>query len=250
MRIDILTLFPEMFEGVFNESILKRAQSQEAVTLNTINFRDFSENKHKKVDDYPYGGGAGMLLAPQPLFDAVEHVKAQSNETPRVILMCPQGERFTQAKAEELAKEKHLVFVCGHYEGFDERIRQHLATDELSLGDYVLTGGELASMVMTDAIVRLLPDVLGKKASHEGDSFSMGLLEYPQYTRPVDYKGMVVPEVLTSGNHQKIEQWRHEQSLYRTYTRRPDLLTQYPLSETDQKILATFDTQKLASSEE
>ena len=242
MRIDILTLFPEMFDGVFNGSILKRAQEREAVQLNTVNFRDFSENKHKKVDDYPYGGGAGMLLAPQPIFDAVEHVKRQSTETPRVILMCPQGEPFTQAKAEELANEKHLIFVCGHYEGFDERIKQHLATDELSLGDYVLTGGELASMVMTDAIVRLLPDVLGKKESHEGDSFSMGLLEYPQYTRPVDYKGMTVPDVLMSGNHKNIEKWRHEQSLYRTYTRRKDLLTTYPLTDEDRKILASFET--------
>ncbi|MGL4373623.1 MAG: tRNA (guanosine(37)-N1)-methyltransferase TrmD, partial [Turicibacter sp.] len=163
MRIDILTLFPEMFDGVFNGSILKRAQERKAVELNTINFRDFSENKHHKVDDYPYGGGAGMLLAPQPIFDAVESVCQSVEKKPRIILVCPQGERFSQAKAEELANEEHLIFICGHYEGFDERIREHLVTDELSIGDYILTGGELASMVMTDAVVRLLPDVLGKK---------------------------------------------------------------------------------------
>ena len=241
MRIDVLTLFPEMFEGVFNNSILKRAQDSNCVSLNTLNFRDFSENKHKKVDDYPYGGGAGMLLAPQPLFDAVEYVKQQHQTTPRVILLCPQGAPFNQQKAEELSKEEHLVFICGHYEGFDERIREHLVTDELSLGDYVLTGGELAAMVMADAVVRLLPDVLGKQASHEGDSFSTGLLEYPQYTRPIDYKGLRVPDVLTSGHHKLIEEWRHEQSLYRTYQRRPDLLTTYPLTEDDIKLIQTFE---------
>ncbi|HAX74160.1 MAG TPA: tRNA (guanosine(37)-N1)-methyltransferase TrmD [Firmicutes bacterium] len=237
MRIDILTLFPEMFDGVFNDSILKRAQERKAVSLNTVNFRDFSENKHKKVDDYPYGGGAGMLLAPQPIFDAVESISIDPDKKPRVILMCPQGERFSQAKAEELAREEHLVFICGHYEGYDERIREHLVTDELSIGDYVLTGGELAAMVMTDAVVRLLPDVLGKQASHEDDSFSTGLLEYPQYTRPVDFRGMTVPPVLTSGNHKEIEKWRREQSLYRTFTRRPDLLEQADLSAADQAVI-------------
>lgn len=240
MRIDILTLFPEMFEGVFNDSILKRAQERKAVQLNTVNFRDFSENKHKKVDDYPYGGGAGMLLAPQPIFDAVASVCERVEKKPRIILVCPQGERFSQAKAEELAAEEHLVFICGHYEGFDERIRQYLVTDELSIGDYVLTGGELASMVMTDAIVRLLPDVLGKQESHEDDSFSTGLLEYPQYTRPVDFRGMIVPPVLTSGNHKEIEKWRHEQSLFRTYSRRPDLLETRDLTPKEQEMIESF----------
>ncbi len=244
MRIDVLTLFPEMFTGVFNGSILKRAQERGAVELNTVNFRDFSKNKHKKVDDYPYGGGAGMLLAPQPIFDAVESVCQNSQTKPRIILMCPQGEPFSQAKAEELAKEEHLIFICGHYEGFDERIREYLVTDELSLGDYVLTGGELASMVMTDAIVRLLPDVLGKQESHENDSFSMGLLEFPQYTRPVDFRGMTVPPVLMSGNHKEIERWRREQSLYRTWSRRPDLLKNCDLSEADQKIIGAFKKEK------
>lgn len=240
MKIDVLTLFPEMFSGVFNDSILKRAQERGAVQLNTVNFRDFSTNKHKKVDDYPYGGGAGMLLAPQPIFDAVESVCQNTMSKPRIILMCPQGERFTQAKAEELAKAEHLIFICGHYEGFDERIREHLVTDELSLGDYVLTGGELAAMVMTDAVVRLLPDVLGKQESHENDSFSTGLLEFPQYTRPVDFRGMTVPSVLTSGNHKEIEKWRHEQSLYRTYTRRPDLLENRELTEVEKTLIETF----------
>lgn len=243
MKIDVLTLFPEMFSGVFNDSILKRAQERGAVELNTVNFRDFSTNKHKKVDDYPYGGGAGMLLAPQPIFDAVESVCQNTKNKPRIILMCPQGERFTQAKAEELAKEEHLIFICGHYEGFDERIREHLVTDELSLGDYVLTGGELAAMVMTDAVVRLLPDVLGKQESHENDSFSMGLLEFPQYTRPVDFRGMMVPPVLTSGNHKEIEKWRHEQSLYRTYTRRPDLLDSRELTDHEKILIEKFKQQ-------
>ncbi len=241
MKIDVLTLFPEMFTGVFNDSILKRAQACGAVELNTVNFREFSQNKHKKVDDYPYGGGAGMLLTAQPIFDAVESVRRTKQDKPRIILMCPQGERFTQAKAEELAKEEHLIFICGHYEGFDERIREYLVTDELSLGDYVLTGGELAAMVMTDAIVRLLPDVLGKQESHENDSFSTGLLEFPQYTRPVDFRGMKVPDVLISGNHKLIEEWRQEQSLYRTYKRRPDLLSQRELTAREQQLIHQFN---------
>lgn len=240
MRIDVLTLFPEMFSGVFNESILKRAVERQVVSLNTVNFRDYTLNKHKKVDDYPYGGGAGMLLTPQPIFDAVEAITKVSIKKPRVILMCPQGETFTQKKAMELAKEEHLVFICGHYEGFDERIRQRLVTDELSIGDYVLTGGELAAMVITDAVVRLLPDVLNKQESHEDDSFSTGLLEFPQYTRPVEFQGMKVPDVLMSGNHKEIEKWRRKQSLYRTFTRRPDLLEQCDLSKADESIIEEF----------
>ncbi|MCL1948880.1 MAG: tRNA (guanosine(37)-N1)-methyltransferase TrmD [Turicibacter sp.] len=242
MDIHVLTLFPEMFEGVFGGSILKRAQESGAVRLNTVNFRDFSENKHKKVDDYPYGGGAGMLLTPQPIFDAVASLPVDpEKKTPRIILLCPQGVPFDQAKAEELSKEDQLVFICGHYEGFDERIRQHLVTDEISLGDYVLTGGELAAMVMTDAIVRLLPDVLGKQESHENDSFSTGLLEFPQYTRPVDFRGMNVPEVLLSGNHANIDRWRREQSLKRTWERRPELLKNLELAKGDLEYLLSLD---------
>lgn len=236
MKIDILTLFPEMFEGVFGSSILKKAQEKDAVELQVTNFRDYTTNKHGKVDDYPYGGGAGMLLAPQPIFDAVEAVKGNS-VNPRIILLCPQGETLTQKKAEELANEEHLIMICGHYEGYDERIRDYLVTDEISIGDYVLTGGELGAMVITDSVVRLLPDVLGKKESHINDSFSTGLLEHPQYTRPPEFNGMKVPDVLLSGNHKNIDEWRKNESLYRTYSRRPDLLENYPLSDVEKKFL-------------
>ncbi|MFZ0371228.1 MAG: tRNA (guanosine(37)-N1)-methyltransferase TrmD [Halobacillus sp.] len=235
MHIDILTLFPEMFEGVLNTSIMKRAQDREAFSYQYVNFREFTVNKHNKVDDYPYGGGAGLVLTPQPIFDAVNHIKANVSNKPRVILMCPQGEPFSQKKAEELSEEEHLVFICGHYEGYDERIRKELVTDEISLGDYVLTGGELGAMVVMDSVVRLLPGVLGNEQSAPEDSFSNGLLEHPHYTRPADFRGEKVPEVLLSGNHAKIDEWRHYQSLRRTYERRPDLLTNRKLSEKEQK---------------
>lgn len=224
MNIHVLSLFPEMFTGVFGSSILKKAQEKGAVSLAVSDIRDFSDNKHKQVDDYPYGGGAGMVLKPEPMFNAVETITAGHN--PRIILMCPQGERFTQKKAEELAKEEELVFLCGHYEGYDERIRQYLVTDEISIGDFVLTGGELAAMTVIDAVVRLLPGVLGQEDSHIHDSFSTGLLEHPHYTRPADFRGMKVPDVLLSGNHGNIQKWRDEQSLKRTFERRPDLLEQ------------------------
>lgn len=235
MKIHVLSLFPGMFEGVFNTSILKKAQEKDAVTLAVSDIRDFSDNRHKQVDDYPYGGGAGMVLKPEPMFQAVEEITA--GRKPRVILMCPQGERFTQKKAEELALEEELVFLCGHYEGYDERIREFLVTDEISIGDFVLTGGELPAMTVIDAVVRLLPGVLGKADSHILDSFSTGLLEHPHYTRPADFRGMTVPEVLTSGNHGKIEEWREEQSLKRTLLRRPDLLEALALTDKQQKIL-------------
>ena len=235
MKIHVLSLFPPMFEGVFGSSILKKAQDKGAVQLAVTDIREFSENKHKQVDDYPYGGGAGMVLKPEPMFNAVEAIT--EGRKPRVILMCPQGERFTQKKAEELAKEEDLVFLCGHYEGYDERIREHLVTDEISIGDFVLTGGELAAMTVIDAVVRLLPGVLGQADSHIQDSFSTGLLEHPHYTRPADFRGMKVPDVLLSGNHAKIEEWREEQSLRRTYTRRPDLFDVYELSPKQQQLL-------------
>jgi tRNA (guanine37-N1)-methyltransferase len=237
MQIDILTLFPEMIESVFNTSILKKAQEKDKFQYNLINFRDYTENKHNKVDDYPYGGGAGMVLAPQPIFDAVETITKQKDTTPRIVLMCPQGERYTQKKAEELAKEEHLIIICGHYEGYDERIREHLISDEISIGDYVLTGGELGAMVVVDSVVRLLPDVLGNEESAPLDSFSTGLLEHPHYTRPADFRGMKVPEVLTSGDHAKIETWRRQQSLKRTNERRKDLLENYSLTEEDKQFL-------------
>ncbi|RAK23348.1 tRNA (guanine37-N1)-methyltransferase [Anoxybacillus vitaminiphilus] len=244
MRIDILTLFPNMFSGVFSESILKKAQEKQAVSLNVINFREFADNKHKTVDDYPYGGGAGMVLKPEPIFAAVEHITKNSSTQPRIILLCPQGERYTQKKAEELAKEEHLIFICGHYEGYDERIREHLVTDEISIGDYILTGGELGAMVIVDSVVRLLPGVLGNEDSPVQDSYSCGLLEHPHYTRPADFRGMKVPEVLLSGNHQLIAEWREKESLRRTYLRRPDLLAQYPLTEKQKKWLEEFEKNK------
>lgn len=240
MQVDVLTLFPEMFSGVLGESMLQRAETKHAVRYRVVNFRDYADNKHHKVDDYPYGGGAGMVLMPQPIFDAV-HDLTDTNQlrtkATRVILLCPQGERYTQKKAEELAKEEHLIFICGHYEGYDERIRTHLVTDEVSIGDYVLTGGELAAMVVIDSVVRLLPKVLGNEESPQQDSFSTGLLEYPHFTRPADFRGMKVPETLLSGNHRRIEEWRTKESLRRTLLRRPDLLDHIQLSEEQQKWL-------------
>lgn len=241
MHIDILTLFPEMFEGVLNNSILKKAQERDIFSYDFINFRDYSNNKHQKVDDYPYGGGAGMVLTPQPLFDAVETVKKKRNTKPRVILMCPQGETHSQSKAIELSEEEHLIFLCGHYEGYDERIRQHIVTDELSIGDYVLTGGELGAMVVIDSVVRLLPDALGNKQSAPEDSFSNGLLEHPHYTRPADFRGMKVPDTLLSGDHARIEEWRHQQSLYRTWERRPDLLKERELTEKEKSWIEKWE---------
>ncbi|OXS52593.1 tRNA (guanosine(37)-N1)-methyltransferase TrmD [Cohnella sp. CIP 111063] len=237
MRIDVLTLFPEMFAGVFGSSILGKAQDKGIVSLNTLNFRDFANNKHNTVDDTPYGGGGGMVLKAEPIFGAVEHVlerQAEDGEEarkPRIILMCPQGRPFTQEIARELSKESHLIFICGHYEGYDERIREHLVTDELSVGDYVLTGGELPAMVVTDAVVRLLPGVLGNEQSAVTDSFSDGLLEYPHYTRPAEFRGWKVPDALLSGHHAEIEKWRRQQSLERTLARRPELLEQAELTE-------------------
>lgn len=224
MKIDVLTLFPRMFEGPMGESIIGKAVDKGLLDINISNFRDYSDNKHQTVDDYPYGGGAGMLLKVQPIYDNIQAIeKAAPDVKKRVILLAPAGKRFDQKMAEEFSQEEHLVFICGHYEGYDERIRT-LVTDEVSLGDYVLTGGELGAMVMIDATVRLLPDVLGNQTSAQTDSYSTGLLEHPQYTRPAEYKGMKVPEVLTNGNHKLIEEWQLKESLRRTYQRRPDLL--------------------------
>lgn len=238
MQIDVLTLFPEMFTGVLGESILGKAAEKSAVDYNVVNFRQFADNKHKTVDDYPYGGGAGMVLKPQPIFDAVATLKENAkSKGPRVILLCPQGERYTQIKAEELSREEHLIFICGHYEGYDERIRTHLVTDEISIGDYVLTGGELAAMVVIDSVVRLLPEVLGNAESHQNDSYSTGLLEHPHYTRPADFRGMKVPDTLISGNHKLIEEWRMKEALKRTFQRRPDLLEKTELTKDQAKWL-------------
>lgn len=219
-----------MFDGVFSSSILGKAREKGIVSLQAVNFRQFSTDKHSTVDDYPYGGGGGMVLKPEPMFAAVESLVPADGPRPRIILMCPQGETFTQQKAEQLSNEEHLIFVCGHYEGYDERIREHLVTDELSIGDYVLTGGELPAMVVIDSVARLLPGVLGNETSAVTDSFSTGLLEYPHYTRPAVFRDWEVPEVLLSGHHGRIEAWRREQSLLRTLKRRPDLLEQADLS--------------------
>ncbi|GET85057.1 tRNA (guanine-N(1)-)-methyltransferase [Streptococcus dysgalactiae subsp. equisimilis] len=232
MKIDILTLFPEMFAPL-EHSIVGKAKEKGLLDIHYHNFRDYAE-KARHVDDEPYGGGQGMLLRAQPIFDTIEHTQAQK---PRIILLDPAGKPFTQAYAEELALEEELIFICGHYEGYDERIKT-LVTDEISLGDFVLTGGELAAMTMVDATVRLIPNVIGKESSHQDDSFSSGLLEYPQYTRPYDYRGMTVPDVLMSGHHERIRLWRLEESLRKTYLRRPDLLERYEFSEEESNLLA------------
>lgn len=224
MRMDFLTLFPEMFPGVLQSSMLKQAEEKEAVSYFVHNIRDFSENKHRKTDDYPYGGGAGMVLTPQPVFDAAAYADQQAAASSRIILLSPQGQPFTQNDAEELAGEEQLILICGHYEGYDERIRSYLATDEFSIGDFVMTGGELGAMVIADSVTRLLPGVLGNTESAEKDSFSDGLLEHPHYTRPADFRGWKVPEVLLSGHHENIAAWRREQAWRRTRERRPDLL--------------------------
>ncbi|MGY4689800.1 tRNA (guanosine(37)-N1)-methyltransferase TrmD [Salibacterium sp. K-3] len=224
MRMDFLTLFPDMFPGVLTSSMLKQAQEKQAVSYHVHNIRDFSENKHRKTDDYPYGGGAGMVLTPQPVFDAVDFAQQQHQSGARIILLCPQGSPFTQKDAEELAGEEQLIFICGHYEGYDERIRAHLATDEFSLGDFIMTGGELGAMALADSVTRLLPGVLGNTDSAAADSFSEPLLEHPHYTRPADFRGWKVPDVLLSGHHENIAAWRRQQALERTRERRPDLL--------------------------
>lgn len=237
MKIDVLTLFPRMFQGPLTESIIGKAIDRDLLKVDVVNFRDYTDNKHLNVDDYPYGGGAGMLLKAQPIFDAIDAINEKAPETKkRVILLDPAGIPFTQSVAEELAEEEHLVFICGHYEGYDERIRS-LVTDEVSLGDYVLTGGELGAMVMIDATVRLLPDVLGNNASAQTDSHSTGLLEHPQYTRPAVFNEMEVPAVLMNGNHQLIAQWQLKESLRRTYLRRPDMLEKISLTPEMKQLL-------------
>lgn len=224
MRIDVLTLFPEMFESPLSHSILNRAREAGIVDIVLTNIRDFAAGKYRKVDDKPYGGGAGMVMMPQPVFDCFEHVEKLSAEKGRVILLTPQGRKFNQARAAELSGEKRLILISGRYEGFDERIRTGLAAEQISIGDYVLSGGELAAMIVIDAVVRLLPGALGDEDSPKDDSFSQDLLEYPQYTRPEVFRGMKVPDVLLSGNHGEIAQWRRQQALERTKKQRPDLL--------------------------
>jgi tRNA (guanine37-N1)-methyltransferase len=224
MRIDVLTLFPEMFESPLSYSIVKRAQEQGLVEIALTNIRDFAIGEYRKVDDKPYGGGPGMVMMPGPVFDCFEHVQSLSPEPARIILLTPQGVPFRQAKAAELSEQDRLILIAGRYEGFDERIRIGLGAEQISIGDYVLNGGELAAMVVIDAVVRLLPGALGDEDSARDDSFSNGLLEYPQYTRPEVFRGMKVPDILLSGDHGKIAQWRRDQALERTRQHRPDLL--------------------------
>ncbi len=237
MIFDILSLFPGMFESPFRESILGRAAKQDLLQLRLHNLRNWAEGKHLTTDDTPYGGGDGMVMKPEPIARAVAELRQQSPKA-KVLLMTPQGQPFSQQHAQALAQEEGLIFLCGRYEGFDERVRQSLVDAEYSLGDFVLTGGELPAMVMIDAISRYLPGVLGCSGSAETDSFSDGLLEYPQYTRPAVFNGMAVPEVLLSGDHGKIARWRREQQLLRTWQRRPELLELAQLNNEDQKILA------------
>ncbi|MBI4579232.1 MAG: tRNA (guanosine(37)-N1)-methyltransferase TrmD [Planctomycetes bacterium] len=223
MRIDVLTLFPEAVEPFFASSIIGRARAAGIVSIHCTDIRDFAGGRHQKVDDRPFGGGPGMVMMCPPMFDAVEHVEAQDATPAARILLTPQGERFTQAAAHQLAEQPRLLLICGHYEGFDERIRQGLQPREISVGDYVLSGGEPAAMVLVDAVVRLLPGALGDEESTENESFSAGMLEYPQYTRPREFRGLAVPEILLSGDHARIEQWRMAEALRRTRERRPDL---------------------------
>ncbi len=237
MRIDVLTLFPGMFSGVFGESIIGRAQESGLAKIWLHNIRDWAEGKHKVVDDTPYGGGPGMVMKPEPLAHAIRAVSAMAEPPDEIILLSPQGEVFSQTTAADLARSKRLVFVCGHYEGIDERVISALITKELSIGDYVLTGGEIPAMVIVDAVIRLIPGVLGSSESVQDESFQQGLLEYPQYTRPAVWEGLAVPEVLLSGHHAQIERWRREQSILRTFLRRPDLLAQAELTTDDRKFL-------------
>lgn len=224
MRIDILTLFPEMFHNVLGESIMKIASEKKLVNFNLHNIRDYSKDKHRCVDDKPYGGGAGMVMKPEPVFNAVEAVEAQDDVVSTKILLTPQGEKLNQKIADDLSKKTRLMIICGHYEGFDERIRSGIDVREISIGDYVLTGGEIPAMVVIDSVVRLVPGVLGGNSSLQDESFVNRLLEYPQYTRPAEFRGMKVPEILKSGHHAKIEEWRMKKAIMRTQERRPDLL--------------------------
>ena len=248
MRIDVITIFPDMIRSALGFSILKRAQDAGVLEIFVHDLRDFAPGVHRSTDDTPYGGGAGMVMRAGPLFDAVESLP-RLPET-RVALMTPQGETWTQAKAQKCANCPHLVLLCGHYEGFDERVREHLATEEISVGDYVLTGGELPALVVIDSITRLLPSALGSAESAEDDTFSEGLLEYPHYTRPPEFRGWRVPDVLLSGHHAEIAKWRRKEQFRRTQARRPDLWAEFVPSKSDLKLLKQLSEASLPPSEE
>jgi len=237
MRIDVVTLFPQMFVGPLGESMLRVAQDKGAAEIRVVDLREYTEGRHRVADDYPFGGGGGMILKPEPLFRAVE---ARRDPDSRVVLLCPQGPTLTQATAARFAGLTHLVLLCGHYEGVDERVRAHLVDEELSIGDYVLTGGELPALVVMDAVVRLLPGVLGDPGAAGRDSFAGGRLDYPQYTRPAEFRSHGVPEVLLSGDHERIARWRRREALRRTVERRPDLLAAVPPTDEEQCWLAEF----------
>lgn len=237
MNYHVLTLFPQMIIDGLNTSIIGRAIENSLISLEAIDIREFSTNKHKKVDDYPYGGGAGMVMQAEPVYLAYQNVKDKIGKKPRVVFLTPQGKVFNQEIAKDLAKEEDLVFLCGHYEGIDERVLEEIVTDHISIGDYVLTGGELPAMVMIDAIARLVPGVLNNEVSAEFESFQDNLLEYPQYSRPVEWMGKKVPDVLLSGHHGNVDKWRREQSILRTKQRRPDLLEKAELTKQDKDFL-------------
>ena len=241
MNYHVLTLFPDMIRDGFQTSMTGRAAEKGLLSLTTVNIRDFSVNKHNRVDDYPYGGGAGMVMQAEPVYLAYESVAEKLPRKPRVLYMSPQGKVFNQRMAEELAGEEELVFLCGHYEGIDERVLEEIVTDEVSIGDYVLTGGELPALVIMDAVSRLLEGVLHNEESAQFDSFSDNLLEYPQYSRPEEWRGKKVPPILLSGHHANVEKWRREQSLMRTRERRPDLLEEASLTKEDKKFLAKLE---------
>jgi tRNA (guanine37-N1)-methyltransferase len=237
LQFDVVTLFPRMFAGPLAESMLKVAQDRGAVTIQLIDLRDYTQGRHRVADDYPFGGGGGMVLKPEPLFAAVDALRGPDT---RVVLLCPQGPTFGQTTAVRLAGLAHVVLLCGHYEGVDERVREHLVDEELSIGDYVLTGGEVPALVVLDAVVRLLPGVLGDPTGPAKDSFADGRLDYPQYTRPAEFRGLAVPEVLLSGDHQQIARWRRREALRRTLARRPDLLAAAPPTDEERQWLAEF----------
>ncbi len=227
----VLTLFPEMINDTLSHSIIGRAVKEGIINVETINIRDFTHDRHRHVDDYPYGGGAGMVMQPQPIYNAYKSISDKAGKNTRVLYMSPQGKRFDQTMAEKLSKEDSVILLCGHYEGIDERVIEEIVTDEVSIGDFVLTGGELAAITIIDAVSRLVPGVLGKEESFEDESFSDGLLEYPQYTRPPVFMGREVPEILLSGHHANIDKWRREQSIIRTVKKRPDLIERAVLTD-------------------
>jgi tRNA (guanine37-N1)-methyltransferase len=244
MRIDILTLFPEMFRGPFEAGIVGRAIEAGLVEIAVHNIRDYAEDRHQVVDDYPYGGGPGMVMKPEPIFGAVESVRAMAAEPGRVVLLTPQGRLLEHQVAAEISRVSRLILLCGHYEGVDERVREHLVDDEVSIGDYVLSGGEIPAMVVVDAVVRRLPGALGSGVSLEEESHAQGLLEYPQYTRPAEFQGWRVPEVLLSGHHAEIARWRREQSVLRTARRRPDLLARASLSGEERRMVSSVEDEE------